>query len=311
MTSGPVETLRVAIQGGSAYLKIADGCRRSCSYCLIPLIKGNLISRPIDEIIKDAKALQDRGIKEIILIAQDTTDYGHDLGMQDGLTRLLEALLRAIPHIPWIRLLYAFPGYVTDNLIQLMKTEAQILPYLDIPLQHADPAVLRAMRRPSDIEAVSHALARIRAEIEDIALRTTMIVGFPGEDDLAFQRLVDFVQAQRFDHLGTFAYSFEPGAPAEPLDDPISEDAKAKRVEQLMQIQAEISLARNQSFIDRVLDVIIEGIDDENQISIGRSYRDAPEIDGLVLVEGIAPIGEIVAVKIHGAITYDLIGKLV
>ncbi|HOM67751.1 MAG TPA: 30S ribosomal protein S12 methylthiotransferase RimO [Brevefilum fermentans] len=311
ITSDPVETRRVAIQGGSAYLKIADGCRRSCSYCLIPLIKGNLISRPIDEIIKDAKALQDLGIKEIILIAQDTTDYGHDLGMQDGLTRLLEALLKAVPHIPWIRLLYAFPGYVTDNLIQLMKNEAQVLPYLDIPLQHADPAVLRAMRRPSDIEAVSRAIAHIRAEIEGIALRTTMIVGFPGEDDLAFQRLVDFVQTQRFDHLGTFAYSFEPGAPAEPLGDPISEDTKADRVEQLMHIQAEISLARNQSFIDKVLDVIIEGIDDENRISIGRSYRDAPEIDGLVIVEGIAPIGEIVAVKIHSAITYDLIGKLV
>ena len=143
------------------------------------------------------------------------------------------------------------------------------------------------MRRPSDIEAVSRAIAHIRAEIEGIALRTTMIVGFPGEDDLAFQRLVDFVQTQRFDHLGTFAYSFEPGAPAEPLGDPISEDTKADRVEQLMHIQAEISLARNQSFIDKVLDVIIEGIDDENRISIGRSYRDAPEIDGLVIVEGM------------------------
>ena len=314
-TDAPIENNlthphRVAIQGGSAYIKIADGCRRACAYCLIPQIKGKLISRPIDEIIFDAKTLQDQGIKEIILIAQDTTDYGHDLGMQDGLSQLLEALLKAVPHIPWIRLMYAFPGYVTKNLIQLMKNEPQILPYLDIPLQHAAPNVLRAMRRPSDINAINHSIAHIRSEIEQIALRTTMIVGFPGEDETAFQRLIDFVQTTQFDHLGTFLYSFEHGTPAENLGDPIPEEIKAERAEHLMKIQAEISLARNQSFVGQVMDVLIEGIDVENNISIGRSYRDAPEVDGLVLINGKAHIGDLVSVKITGAITHDLFGEL-
>jgi len=302
---------RVAIQGGSAYLKIADGCRRSCAFCLIPHIKGDLISRPIDKIVADAKILQDKGIKEIILIAQDTTDYGHDLEMQDGLTRLLEALLKAVPHIPWIRIMYTFPGYVSDNLVRLMKTELQILPYLDMPLQHADPAILRAMRRPSDITATREKLAHIRSVVEDIALRTTLIVGYPGEDEKSFQKLVDFVKSMHFDHLGTFPYSFEPGSPAEPLGDPIPEQIKTERVEQIMQIQAEISLERNQHFIGQTMDVLVEGVDRVSGISIGRSYRDAPEVDGLVMIEGLAPVGELVQVKIHSAITHDLIGKLV
>ncbi|MFU8826056.1 MAG: 30S ribosomal protein S12 methylthiotransferase RimO [Brevefilum sp.] len=305
------DTRRVAIQGSSAYIKIADGCRRSCAYCLIPHIKGTLLSRPIQHIITDAKKLQDRGVKEIILIAQDTTDYGHDLGMKDGLTQLLEALLKAVPHIPWIRLMYTFPGYVSENLIQLMGAEPQILPYLDMPLQHADPAILRSMRRPANITAVQQTLSRIREAVKDITLRTTMIVGYPGEDDNSFQKLVNFIQAVQFDHLGTFAYSFEPGSPAEPLGDPIPEHIKTERVEKLMQVQGEISLARNQSFIGQILDVLVEGVDQENNITIGRSYRDAPEIDGLVLFEGLAPVGELVKAKITGAITHDLVGKLI
>jgi len=304
-------TQRTAIQGGSAYLKIADGCRRACAFCLIPAIKGTLVSRPVDKIIDDAKALQDAGIKEIILIAQDTTDYGRDLGIKDGLTQLLETLLKAVPHVPWIRLMYAFPGYVTQNLIQLMKTEPQILPYLDIPLQHADPGVLQAMRRPTDTMAIRKNLAHIRSMIEDITLRTTLIVGYPGEDEQSFQTLTHFIEAVRFDHLGIFTYSFEKGSPAEMLGDPIPEHIKIQRVEKLMQIQAEISLERNQHFIGQVLDVLIEGVDQENQISIGRSYRDAPEIDGLVLIEGIAPIGDLVRVRVNNAITHDLIGELV
>jgi len=304
-------THRAAIQGGSAYLKIADGCRRTCAFCLIPSIKGTLISRPIEKIVDDAKALQDGGVKEIILIAQDTTDYGHDLGMQDGLSDLLETLIKAVPHVPWIRLMYTYPGYITDNLIQLMKTEPQILPYLDIPLQHADPDILRAMRRPTNSMAVRKRLSQIRSAVEDIALRTTMIVGFPGEDSQAFQSLINFIQAVRFDHLGTFPYSFEPGTPAESLGDPIPEHIKTERVEKVMQIQAEISLERNQQLIGKVLDVLVEGIDHENQISIGRSYRDAPEIDGLVLIEGIAAVGDMVPVRVKSAITHDLIGEIV
>ncbi len=310
-TDNEDSTNRLAVQGGSAYIKIADGCRRTCAFCLIPHIKGDLTSRPVNQILEDAKILQDQGIKEIILIAQDTTDYGHDLGMHDGLSDLLEALLPAVPNIPWIRLMYAFPGYVSENQITLMKNEPQILPYLDIPLQHADPTILRSMRRPSDIHGVREKLAHIRSTVEDIALRTTMIVGYPGEDDASFQKLVNFIQTVRFDHLGTFPYSFEPGAPAEPLGDPIPEHIKTERVEHLMKIQAEISLERNQRFIGRVMQVLIEGVDQENKISIGRSYRDAPEVDGLVLVEGMAPIGEMVQVKINSAITHDLVGKLV
>jgi len=304
-------TNRAAVQGGSAYLKIADGCRRSCAYCMIPLIKGSLISRPVEKILRDAKALQDSGMKEIILIAQDITDYGHDLNMQDGITTLLENILKAVPDIPWIRLMYTFPGYVTEPLIQLMHDEPQILPYLDMPLQHADPDILRSMRRPSDVMGVRKTLSKIRSMMPDITLRTTFIVGYPGEDDKAFQNLVNFVQEVRFDHMGVFPYSFEPGSPAERLGDPIPEHVKIERLEHLMQIQGEISLERNQRFIGKILDVLIEGVDEENQISIGRSYRDAPEIDGLVVIEGLAPIGEIVPVKINSAITHDLVGELV
>ena len=304
-------TYRAAVQGGSAYLKIADGCRRACAYCLIPLIKGTLVSRPVDRIIEDAKALQDAGIQEIILIAQDITDYGHDLGLKEGLTGLLETLVKAVPDIPWIRLMYTFPGYITEPLMQLMASEKQILPYIDIPLQHADPRVLQAMRRPKDIHQVRQTLSRLREVVDDVTLRTTFIVGYPNEDETAFQNLLDFIRDVQFDHLGAFAYSFEPGAPAEPMGDPVPEDVKVARLETLMQVQGEISLAHNQTFIGQTLDVLIEGVDEENRISIGRSYRDAPEIDGLVVVEGLAPVGEIVKVSINSAMTHDLVGKIV
>ena len=305
------DTTRAAIQGGSAYLKIADGCRRSCAYCMIPLIKGSLVSRPIENIVHDAKALQDMGTKEIILIAQDITDYGNDIGMDEGLTTLLENIIKAIPDVPWIRLMYTFPGYVNEPLIQLMKSEPQILPYLDMPLQHADPDILRAMRRPRDVMGVRKTLSHIRSIMPEIALRTTFIVGYPGEDDAAFDNLIDFVQKVRFDHVGAFPYSFEPGTPAEPLGDPIPEHVKVERLEYLMQVQGEISLERNQKFIGKNLEVLVEGVDEENNISIGRSYRDAPEIDGLVVIEGLAPIGEIVQVKVNSAITHDLVGELI
>jgi len=303
-------TNRAAVQGGSAYLKIADGCRRKCAYCLIPMIKGDLVSRPPEKIITDARALQDLGIQEIVLIAQDVTDYGHDLHMQDGLTRLLKQVLAAVPDIPWVRLMYTFPGFITDSLIQIMASQDQILPYLDIPLQHADSEILRSMRRPTDIMAVRKRLAHIRSVIPQLALRTTFIVGYPGEDEKAFQKLLNFIQTVRFDHVGVFPYSFEPGTPAESLGDPIPEHIKAERRERLMQVQAEISLERNQQFIGKTMDVLVEGVDEENQIAIGRSYRDAPEVDGLVVIEGITTIGKLVQVQINSAITHDLIGEL-
>ena len=304
-------TNRAAIQGGSAYLKIADGCRRACAYCMIPLIKGDLVSRPIENIVRDAKKLQEIGTKEIVLIAQDITDYGNDLKISEGLTTLLENLLRAVPDVPWIRLMYTFPGYVTNPLIQLMKNEPQILPYLDMPLQHADPDILRSMRRPSNVLGVRKTLSHIRSIMPEIALRTTFIVGYPGEGEAAFQTLIDFIQKVRFDHVGAFPYSFEPGTPAEPLGNPIPEHVKVERLEYLMQVQGEISFERNQKFIGKTLDVLVEGVDEENSISIGRSYRDAPEIDGLVIIEGLAPIGELVQIQINSAITHDLVGELV
>lgn len=304
-------TVRAAVQGGSAYLKIADGCRRACAYCMIPLIKGDMVSRPIKSIVDDAKILQDQGVQELILIAQDITDYGHDLQLDEGLTILLERLLKAVPDIPWIRLMYTFPGYLTDSLIQLMASEPQILPYLDMPLQHADPEVLRAMRRPRDVMGVRKTMAKIRSEIPEGALRTTFIVGYPGEDEGAFQNLIHFIQSVQFDHVGVFTYSFEPGTPAEPLGDPIPENIKIERMERLMQVQAEISLHQNQRFIGKTLDVLVEGVDDDQGISIGRSYRDAPEIDGLVVIDGLAPIGKLASVQINSAITHDLVGTLV
>jgi ribosomal protein S12 methylthiotransferase len=278
---------------------------------MIPLIKGSLVSRPIKNIVRDAQALQNMGTKEIILIAQDITDYGNDLGMDDGLTTLLGNIIKTVPDIPWIRLMYTFPGYVTEPLMQLMKSEPQILPYLDMPLQHADPGILRSMRRPRDITGVRKTLSQIRSVMPEVALRTTFIVGYPGEGDAAFQNLIEFIQEVRFDHVGVFPYSLEPGTPAEPLGDPIPEHVKVERLEYLMQVQGEISLERNQRFIGKTLDVLVEGVDEENQISIGRSYHDAPEIDGLVIVEGLAPIGELVQVKINSAITHDLVGELI
>ncbi len=299
--------LRASIQGGSAYLKIADGCRRPCAFCAIPLIKGTAVSRSPEVILSEAQSLQEMGVKEINLIAQDTTDYGHDLGLKEGLAALLENMAAAAPGIPWIRILYAYPGYVTDRLIEVMASHPQILPYLDMPLQHAHPATLRRMRRPANMEWVYRTLEKMRQALPNLALRTTFIVGYPGETEEEFQALLDFVAEIRFDHVGAFTFSFETGTASEPLGDPVLQEVKDERLERLMLLQQEISLARNQKLIGKTLPVLVEGFD--NGLSVGRSYRDAPEIDGLVLVEGKAPIGEISPVQITGALVHDLTGR--
>jgi ribosomal protein S12 methylthiotransferase len=301
--------LRVAIQGGSAYLKIADGCRRSCAFCSIPLIKGTAVSRPLDVVVSEAVRLQDAGIKEIILIAQDTTDYGSDLGINEGLAELLDRISHSAPLIPWIRIMYAYPGYVTDRLIETMATHPQILPYLDIPLQHADPAVLLRMRRPANMEWVRNTLAKMRLSMPGLVIRSTFIVGYPGETDREFQSLLDFIRELRFDHIGAFTFSFEPGTASEQLGDPIPPELKAERLEELMALQEGISLANNQAFVGKSMDVLIEG--EDNGISIGRSYRDAPEIDGLVILEGSAATGSLVKARITGAMVHDLTGHLI
>ncbi|HEX9028999.1 MAG TPA: 30S ribosomal protein S12 methylthiotransferase RimO, partial [Anaerolineales bacterium] len=296
--------LRAAVQGASAYLKIADGCRRPCAFCAIPLIKGTAVSRPMETILAEARQLEAEGLHEIILIAQDTTDYGHDLGMKDGLAQLLEGLVKAAPMVDWLRVMYAYPGYVTDRLIDVMAAHPQIVRYLDMPLQHAHPMTLRRMRRPANIEWVHATLAKMRAAMPDLALRTTFIVGYPGETEEEFQTLLDFVKEIRFDRVGAFKFSFEPGTASEPLGDPVPEDVKEERYQRLMELQQPISLERNQAFVGRKLEVLVEGSGDG--LSLGRSYRDAPEIDGMVIVEGESPAGTFAPVRITGAMPYDL-----
>ncbi len=296
--------VRASITGASAYLKVADGCRRPCAFCAIPLIKGTAVSRPLEMIIEEAKLLRDDGIRELILIAQDTTDYGHDLGMKDGLAVLLETLTTQVPDLDWIRVMYAYPGYVTDRLIDVMASQKQILSYLDMPLQHAHPKTLYRMKRPSNMDWVHNTLSKMRAKIPNLAMRTTFIVGYPGETEEEFQALVDFVEGTRFDRVGAFQFSFEPGTTSEPLGDPVPAEVKQERYERIMELQQNISLQVNQGYVGKTLDVLVEGFD--NGISIGRSYRDAPEIDGLVLIEGRVKIGEIVPARITGAMAYDL-----
>jgi ribosomal protein S12 methylthiotransferase len=300
---------RAAVQGTSAYLKIADGCRRPCAFCSIPLIKGTTVSRLPDLILKDAAQLQQAGVQELILIAQDTTDYGVDLGMKDGLTQLLEKLLPTIPEIPWVRILYAYPGYVTDRLIEFMANTPQVLHYLDIPLQHSHPEMLKRMKRPSNMDWVYSTLAKMRNAMPDLALRTTFIAGYPGETESEFKNLLDFVQEIKFDHVGVFPFSFEPGTTSEPLGDPISDEVKQDRVERLMLLQEKISLEKNQKWIGKKMDALIEGHGDG--ISVGRTYRDAPEIDGLVIIEDEVEPGQIVPVQITGAMVHDLSARLI
>ena len=301
-------TLRAAVSGASAYLKIADGCRRPCAFCAIPLIKGTAVSRPKDAIVAEARKLRDAGVRELILIAQDTTDYGHDLGMRDGLANLLETMTDEVPDIDWIRVMYAYPGYVTKRLIEVMASRPQILPYLDMPLQHADAKTLYRMKRPSNVRWVRDTIAAMRGAMPELAIRTTFIVGYPGETEEEFQTLMDFIEEIRFDRVGAFKFSFEPGTTSEPLGDPVPAEVKEQRYARLMKRQQDISLQINQSFVGRTLPLLVEGQD--NGISVGRSYRDAPEIDGLVLIEDRVETGAIVPVLVTGAMAYDLTGRL-
>jgi ribosomal protein S12 methylthiotransferase len=300
--------LRASVSGASAYVKIADGCRRPCAFCSIPLIKGAAVSRSPAAIVAEACALAERGVREAILIAQDLTDYGHDLGVKDGLSSLLESICQAAPDLKWIRLLYAYPGAVSDRLIEVMATQPQVCHYLDIPLQHGHPDTLKRMRRPANIDWVYRALDRLRAAMPDIAIRTTFIVGYPGETEAEFEGLLKFVEDLRFDRVGCFKYSFEPTTESARLAGHVPEDVKQARYDRLMQAQQRISLARNQAQVGRTLDVLVEGRGDG--LTLGRSYRDAPEIDGWVILEDDAPIGEFVPVRISGAMTYDLTGAV-
>lgn len=306
---GASEVVRAAIQGGSAYLKLADGCRRSCAFCAIPSIKGPTVSRSPEAVLADARRLADLGVQEIILIAQDTTDYGHDLGMKDGLATLLDDLVMTVPQVPWIRLMYAYPSRagLTRRLIETMANHRQVLPYVDLPLQHAHPDVLRRMRRPANINYVRRSIERLQTAMPEIAIRATFIVGYPDETEDEFRVLLDFVEESRFDRVGVFTYSHEEGTPAAALENNVPTEIKEDRRARLMAVQQPISLAKNQALVGEVLDVLIEG--QGEGLSVGRSYRDAPEVDGLVLIETELPIGQIVPVRITAALEYDLVGE--
>lgn len=311
--------LRIARQGASAYLKIADGCRRPCAFCAIPGIKGTAVSRSPELIIAEAQQLYETGVQEIVLIAQDLTDFGHDLGIKDGLAHLLDRMITAVPDLPWIRLMYAYPGAVTPGLVDLMADAPQIMNYLDIPLQHGHRDTLLRMRRPANVDWVYRTIGNMRDKMPDLAVRTTFIVGYPGETDEEFAALRKMVEDLQFDRVGAFTYSFEAGTPSADLPNQVPQAVMDARYDELMTVQQSISLARNQAQVGRVLDMLVEGHgqaeDDEGNaldeaISLGRTYRDAPEVDGYVFVEGELPVGEIVPVRITGAMAYDLVGEV-
>jgi ribosomal protein S12 methylthiotransferase len=262
----------------------------------------------METVLAEAVSLQSKGVREIVLVAQNTTDYGHDLGHKNGLARLLKDMTAAVPEVDWIRVMYAYPGYVTDELIEVMATHKQIVPYLDLPLQHAHPEVLRRMGRPTNTEWVYKTLAKMRKAIPDLSLRSTFIVGYPGETEEEFKALLDFIEEIRFDKLGAFKFSLEAGTAAEALGDTVPEELKQERLDRLMEKQQAISLSSNEAFVGRNLKVLIEGAGEG--ISIGRSYRDAPQVDGLVLVKGEIDAGKMVTVRITGATVYDLEGEV-
>ncbi|NIV34806.1 MAG: 30S ribosomal protein S12 methylthiotransferase RimO [Anaerolineae bacterium] len=305
------DTHRVARQGATAYLKIADGCSAPCAFCAIPLIKGPAASRPAEAIVADAVDLARQGIKEIILIAQDTTAYGRDRGERDALPDMVRAILEEVPPegLRWLRLMYAYPGHISPRLIEVMAGDPRVCHYLDLPLQHAHPDALRRMRRPASVKRVRRLITDLRAAMPDMALRTSFIVGYPGETEAEFESLLRFVAESRFDRVGVFVYSEEEGTPAADLPDPVPEEVKAERYDRLMALQQDISLERNQSQVGRTLQVLVEGQGDG--LSVARSYRDAPEIDGMVLLPGDLPVGEMMRARITGAMEYDLLGEVV
>jgi ribosomal protein S12 methylthiotransferase len=298
----------------SAYIKIADGCNLHCSFCTIPAMKGEMHSKPIEQIVQEARQLVEGGTREIILVAQHLTDYGRDTGMQDGLVRLLDALCLALPEDIWIRLMYAYPQGITPRLIAAMAQYPQICAYLDMPLQHAHPATLRRMHRPPDIEETRETIAMLREAMPDIALRSTCIVGFPGETEEEFAALLAFLQEVRFEWVGAFRYSRESATPSAHLPAQVKPRIIERRWHKLMQLQQTISLARNQQWHGRELEVLVEGegvLDDGRVVLAGRSFREAPGIDGQILVWGSAEVGTIVRVALTQATAYDLWGELV
>jgi ribosomal protein S12 methylthiotransferase len=306
----PLETIvlnrqQVEFGRASAYLKISDGCSAPCAFCTIPSFKGLNRSRPREHILAEVRRLAAVGVQEIILIAQDTTAYGRDWGEQDGLPSLLEQIVEVAPTVKWLRVMYAYPGHASHKLVEVMATHPQIIPYIDMPLQHGHPDTLKRMRRPHNIDKLLRWIEFYRQTMPAAILRTTFIVGYPGETEVEFQGLLDFMEAVQFDRVGAFTFSPESGTPAFDLPHQIDEATKQERWERLMAFQQPISLKRNQQMIGQKLDVLVDGAGDG--VSIARSYRDAPEIDGYVVVEKELPINQMTPVLITGAMEYDLV----
>lgn len=304
---------RVVTTGGyTAYLKIAEGCNKRCTYCIIPYIRGHYRSFPMEDLLEEARRLAEGGVKELILIAQETTVYGMDCYGRKALPELLTKLCE-IEGIEWIRILYCYPEEITDELIAVMKKEKKICHYLDIPIQHSEDTILKRMGRRTNRAELVSLVEKLRKEIPDIVLRTTLITGFPGETEEEFKNMVDFVDSMEFDRLGVFPYSAEEGTKAAEMDGQITEEVKESRRDEIMALQQEISADKAASRIDDEMSVLIEGYLYEDDIYIGRTYMDAPKVDGNVFVRAEEELisGDIVPVRITGANEYDLMGDVI
>lgn len=303
---------RVVTTGGYyAFLKIAEGCDKRCTYCIIPYLRGPYRSVPIEALVAEATELAEKGVKELILVAQETTLYGTDLYGEKSLPRLLRELAK-IPGIYWIRIQYCYPEEITDELIQTIKTEEKVCHYLDIPIQHASDRILKRMARRTNKEELKERIAVLRREIPDIALRTTLISGFPGETEEDHQELLEFVDEMEFERLGVFAYSAEEDTPAYSYPDQVPQELKEERRDEIMELQQEIAFEHCESMVGKVVTVLIEGKVADEPAYVGRTYMDAPNVDGLIFVnaEELLMSGDFVRVKVTGAAEYDLIGEV-
>lgn len=308
-----VDTKRLVSTGGHfAYLKIAEGCDKHCTYCIIPKIRGNFRSVPMERLIDEAKQLVEQGVKEVILVAQETTVYGQDIYGEKSLPKLLKELCK-ISGLYWIRIMYCYPEEITDELIQVIKEEPKVCHYLDLPIQHSSDDILKRMGRRTSHQQLVDTIQKLRTEIPDIALRTSLITGFPGETEEQHEALKDFVDEMEFDRLGCFTYSPEENTPAATMPDQIAEEVKEDRQAEIMELQQEIAFDLADDMIGREVLVLIEGkVVDENAY-VGRTYRDAPNVDGLIFVNTEAELisGDFVKVKVTGALDYDLIGEVI
>ena len=302
----------VTTPGYYEYLKIAEGCDKHCTYCVIPKVRGSFRSFPIEYLVNQTKKLVEGGVKEIILVAQETTLYGVDLYGKKSLPKLLHNL-GLIEGLKWIRILYCYPEEINDELIEAIKNEPKVCHYLDMPIQHASDNILKRMGRRTSKQELTDIVAKLRREIPDIALRTTLITGFPGETDVDHEEVMQFIDECEFDRLGVFTYSREEDTVAAQMPDQIDEEIKEKYRDELMQLQQEISADRSAAMIGRIVRVMIEGFIPEDNTYVGRSYKDAPNVDGLVFVECDRELmsGDFIDVKITGSTEYDLIGTIV